>query len=416
MRKSVTMTTLNKIGATLKNRFKSGEKSEVETDKNVSDFVVVADTPTKGGNANSENKTCKKCEKTWDSVSPKNASVQCCHCLMYFCFAKDCANMKKGDFDFVSRDDIFWACFDCKMILTGGSQGETPKNCEVMQEIENLKGLVQQVSGGMNKFAADVKAFGTFDPEGKCAEALRANVDKMLSDIVSDTMTDRLATKIGNGICDKLDQLSGDDSPADEETSLSDEDFPADGLTRVMNKKERRAIIRESKQNTESLKIMQAALASQKEDEERVKNILVYRLPETLTSAEEARKQEKADIETLLEALDVSASPVEIKRLGKFDKDKVKDKPRPVKVTFSNKISRDEAITNARNLGKVTDEKIKNLQICYDLNKDQREQQKAKLDEAKELTKNSATHVWRVRGTPGNMFLKQYERRQQTHP
>ena len=74
------------------------------------------------------------------------------------------------------------------------------------------------------------------------------------------------------------------------------------------------------------------------------------------------------------------------------------DKPRPVKVVFSNKISRDEAISNARNLGKVDDAALKTLQICYDLSLEHREQQKAKLSEAKELSKNSETHVWRVRG------------------
>ena len=116
----------------------------------------------------------------------------------------------------------------------------------------------------------------------------------------------------------------------------------------------------------------------------------------------------------LLDALEVNASPVEIKRLGKFNKDTVKEKPRPIKIVFGNKISRDEAINNARNLGKIQDENLiwlKNLQICYDLNKEQREQQKAKIEEAKELSKNSETHVWRVRGTPGNMFLKKFEKK-----
>ena len=159
------------------------------------------------------------------------------------------------------------------------------------------------------------------------------------------------------------------------------------------------------------MKIVQAALASQKDDEERQKNLIVYRLPESLDSVTEARTKDREAVQKLLTALNVDSTPVEIRRLGKFDKDTVSNRPRPVKIVLLDRSERDLAMANVSNLAKVTDDAIKSVQVNYDLNREQRDKQKELVAEAKELSKNSTTHIWKVRGPPENMTTRKFLRR-----
>ena len=339
---------------------------------------------------------CGMCKK---SITNKQA-VGCAKCG--FCddiFCKDCSQFTSHMCQTVlERADVLWACYSCLPRLENAKLA-TP----LTGTPENVADIIADGGSVLRKF-----------------DELKGEINSMINDKVVPQLITKIEQSISTlnaNITNQWCTMPGANAFAEgchssnESDDSGDEEFPEDGMTRVMTKKQRKAAVRQSREYTASLKIAQAALASQKEDEDRQKNILVYRLPETLTSASDARKNEKETIAELLNVLDVNSAPVEIKRLGKFDSDKVNDKPRPIKVVFNNKISRDEAINNARNLGKATDAKIKNLQICYDLSREQREQQKVKLDEAKELSKNSETHVWRVRGTPGNMFVKKFEKR-----
>ena len=362
------------------------EKAKNVKSQQKGDVLTGFDAPTSTGDK------CGMCQK---SITIKQAAgcAKCGFCDGIFC--NDCSHFTPHMCkNVLERADILWACYTC------------------LPRLENAK------------LATPVESSTDTIEEGKLSMVNFEELKGEINCVISEKVVPQLITKIEqsmNTLSENIKQWNnipyasaaeGDSSDGSE--NPPEESFPEDGLSRVMSKKERKAAVRQSKEYTESVKIAQAALASQKEDEERQKNILVYRLPETVSSAEEARKNEKEQVKKLLDALEVNASPVEIKRLGKFNKDTVKEKPRPIKIVFGNKISRDEAINNARNLGKIQDENLiwlKNLQICYDLNKEQREQQKAKIDEAKELSKNSETHVWRVRGTPGNMFLKKFEKK-----
>ena len=64
--------------------------------------------------------------------------------------------MKKAEIEFVSRGDIFWACFDCKMIMTEGSQEPTPN---VVNEIANLNKKVTEMSGDLKKYQESTKTW-----------------------------------------------------------------------------------------------------------------------------------------------------------------------------------------------------------------------------------------------------------------
>ena len=120
--------------------------------------------------------------------------------------------------------------------------------------------------------------------------------------------------------------------------------------------------------------------------DERLKNFIVYRLPESnQDSAEERTKDETNKISELLIALGVADKPKEMYRLGKFTETS-KASPRPLKVVMETCEAQSVVMNNLKELAK-TDQHIKNLSISYDMTNDERAMVKEKVEEAKEKTK-----------------------------
>ena len=78
--------------------------------------------------------------------------------------------------------------------------------------------------------------------------------------------------------------------------------------------------------------------------------------------------------------------------------------PRPLKVTFETKEQQQKLLANLINL-KEADEDLKILSISPDLTKEARAEIKIKVEEAKELTKNSKDSVFKDRGNSGHLRL-----------
>ena len=61
---------------------------------------------------------------------------------------------------------------------------------------------------------------------------------------------------------------------------------------------------------------------------------------------------------------------------------------------------------------KSAPQNLKKLSICYDMTETERNHAKSLMQQAKEKTKNSRTHVFKVRGPPGKMEIVRYLRRE----
>ena len=154
------------------------------------------------------------------------------------------------------------------------------------------------------------------------------------------------------------------------------------------------------------------AMAEQKkselEKESRESNIIVYRVPEQDSKDAKVRTEKDAKIVAdLLNAIEVDATPCKISRMGKFDDSGTKTGSRPLKVCFENLATQQKVMENTSKLQHAP-ENLKKLSVNYDLTEEERSVQKTLVQEAQELSKNSKTHVYRVRGPPQSVKIVRF--------
>ena len=312
----VNMPTQSKLLETIKKRLKSGENPDTENGEGGHHSV----------SADEQISCCTKCEKPWDSVTPKQASVQCCHCLKYFCFGKECANMKKADIEFVSRADIFWACFDCKMIMTEGSQEPTSN---VVNEIANLNKKVTEMSGDLKKYQESTKTWA--------------------------------------------ETLFGQDFPVYDPNISKNEakKIAAEPLPALIQKAVHAGQVENKKEEQEMLDIRC--------------NIVVYNLPEPKEDDFEKRQNEqRKKVTELFAALGKTGiKPKKMFRLGHFKEGDTNAAPRPLKLVLGSQEEAVEIMANCKLL-KDAPEDIKKYSVTHDLTKTEREVIKQMVAEAKE--------------------------------
>lgn len=66
---------------------------------------------------------------------------------------------------------------------------------------------------------------------------------------------------------------------------------------------------------------------------------------------------------------------------------------------------------NAKKL-KNAPSNLSRLSLCYDMTETERNHAKSLQKQASEKTKNSTTHVFKVRGPPGKMEIVRFQKRQ----
>ena len=162
--------------------------------------------------------------------------------------------------------------------------------------------------------------------------------------------------------------------------------------------------------------LKEAATEQKKEDldrEKRLKNIIIYRAPELHDESGQARSKHDDDIvNKLLETLNVNHKPTHTTRIGKFTKPKEGEtvRCRPLRLTFENHNIQQEVLKNATKL-KEAEDQLKQLSITYDLSEEERNTIKTLVEEAREMSKNSTTHEFKVRGPPWNLEIKRFKLR-----
>ena len=154
-----------------------------------------------------------------------------------------------------------------------------------------------------------------------------------------------------------------------------------------------------------------------REQEEREKNIIIYRKSEIAGTDKDTRKnQDNEFVNNFLKAID--REDIEVKgvyRLGKFDEEKHNEgKCRPIKVSFHSKQNRDSVMLNLFKLKDTTGPDLANLQVGYDLSPAERDAVAEKVREAKD--RSGDQYFWRVRGPPWALWLVKSKRRQMTTP
>ena len=150
--------------------------------------------------------------------------------------------------------------------------------------------------------------------------------------------------------------------------------------------------------------------AKDKEMETRSRGIVIYRAKESESNLKEERKRhDEKLVQDLLNHLEMEdVFVVSTDRLGRPDPEREKEgKYRPIKVRFNEKRIRDEVLKNLNKL-KNAEASLRKLSIRQDLDEAQRNELNSKLKRAYDMTKASNTHIYRVRGNPGEYSIKEF--------
>ena len=168
--------------------------------------------------------------------------------------------------------------------------------------------------------------------------------------------------------------------------------------------------ISNSNQESESFaKIMQEALELSKKEqeikEERERSIVIFRYRESSIQNRDDRLEEDLKFAKDLCKLGVRAGDIEItktRRLGKYDKEA--ERPRPLKVTFETRDQQQKIISNLPNL-REAEEAYRKVSINIDMTKQERDEVREKVNEAKRLSQENENKRFIVKGTPGNLRI-----------
>ena len=316
---------------------------------------------------------CNECTRPFSTIS-KKGRVNCKVCDGEFCL--ECTNFTAQCVkNTIKREDVVWACKTCMPRLIAATMASPIPPTDTSSENPDLNAsIIKTLSDSIPKMIENVI-------EQKIPQLVAqslAPIDKVVEKSVEKSFNDTL---LGNG-----------------QGNVDDEWLTVGSGGKILKPKA-----------TLGNAIKQAA-QEQKMDETRKNNIIIYRAPESKKDKAEDKKKDDEDfVKGLLSCLDVNAKQTKLFRIGNRD-DKNDDKNRPIKVVFKNDKIVSDIMSKAKNL-RQADDKYKQVSISYDMNKEQQEVSRKLVNEAKELTKNSATYWYKVVGRPGEMKIKPIERK-----
>jgi len=322
---------------------------------------------------------CSLCEKV---VSEKDLGIQCELCEAWF--HASCSGV--GDiYTFLGKcDNLHWFCNQCnknaRKTLLSLTRVEDKIN-KVEQEMSTLRADFDVRFGGVSK---EVEAL-------KCEKVKLGQELNKLKEVV-----DRELLKVTNDVKKEVDDCM----------TLFQQDVTNKMEDAIDKKLDFKSI--QLEQMKESITQTQAKVDEQKDKEERINNIIIYRVPESQSqNASERGNDDKRFVEQLLCGLQVGIVPEDIKkvmRLGKLTDDTSRG-PRPLLVYLYSRIAKNLVMEGLYKL-KSMETKFRSVIIAHDMTKLERQECKSLVQEAKQRTENETGEwVHRVRGPPGKMHI-----------
>ena len=246
----------------------------------------------------------------------------------------------------------------------------------------------------------------TTDKDTENAEKMQESVEKMIHKV--NTLTTAVNNKMAE--LNKLESLSEDikqapkklteaiqgsyaDAVKNSDSKNSDPDIFIDVVKKVMAEKEKEDQLKEKEQ-------------------ERGSSIIMYNCPESNIKDIVQRKQhEKQTVDDFI-TKGIQIRSLEIKsmyRKGKFNSDR-KDKTRPLKIVFQEKLAAAKIFKNVSNL-READQRYKRISLQRDLTRTEITAFNEKLKEAKEMNRNNddETKYFVVRGPPTKLEIRKIE-------
>ena len=315
---------------------------------------------------------CPSCDKV---VTPKDTAVQCEICESWW-HAK-CEGISEEGFKVLQRDNAHWFCLKCNKGAGKVLHALARVEARLEKTEEDLKGFKHRVG------------------------SLCTEVEDIKSTLLEHSREVDILTS-------RIDSLDKKDTNSQMESSVIDA-----AIDRTINM---RSI--QLEQIKESLTQTQASVEEQKDKEERMNNIIMYRVVESQAqSAVDRSTEDMRFVDQLLRGLQVGVIHQDIRkvmRLGKrMDEAEAQRGPRPLLVQLSSRTIKNY-IMEALYKIKSMDKKFQSVIIAHDMTKLERQECKTLVEEAKQRTQNETGEwVHRVRGPPGKMHIVRIRKRQQ---
>ena len=319
--------------------------------------------------------TCRKCNLLYDDGELQNW-ISCAICVANFDTA--CLKMSNRTYKVLTKNpNAFWLCDHCKKNYMPNQDRGLDL---VKHKMKNLGEKIQTLSKTANHLASLQEELKSAYEE--IGSQLKTSFKSMESNLSKEL--DKMKTEVPQEAIKKWSDLAKSSPTPQESVTI---------------------------QNVKTA--IQEVTAMDKEMEIRSRGIVIYRAPESKETTSEERKNADAriisDLLTHIKCDDTQVKSFD--RLGRFDSDRdTRGKHRPIKVRFSTNTERDKVLKNLFRL-RDAEPPLKTLSIRQDLNDKQREELSKKLSEAYELSKNSETLIYRVRGGPGDYKIKEFPRR-----
>ena len=217
-------------------------------------------------------------------IKSKTLVIQCSFCDLWTCAS--CTKFKKSDLTVMSRNDVLRSCHSCMQSMKKQTR-QIQGTHELQEQITELKQTIENKIKSAIQNSVPKAVEKILDTTG-VSESVNANVNKLWSETLGD--------------------------PAD---------FPA------LDSEEAKLAAKKPKQNTIE-KVVKKAVLEQKNDElRRDNNIIIFNAEEPTEPEINKRKDHDQKVVTdLLKAIEVETTPVQIVRLGAFNK-KTREQQKP---------------------------------------------------------------------------------------
>lgn len=352
-----------------------------------------------GNGGKSVDSKCGGCMKEFDGMRAK-CSIKCVMCESWFCV--QCSTLKKTELlgAVISRSDVFWACGKCATLIpkvTRAAKAQADSNpTEAIDHVDI--GKIHHVDIAKIQGCIESTIKETLKKELiPAVEECFAPVKQAVEDSVRETVLTEIPPVVKT--CIEPVNKMVEDSIAKTWANFLFPDFPEIGSPEFQNapKKPKLSL-------TAALKRANTEI---RRDESRLTNVIIHRATESRDPNPETRSQsDQTTVSEILDHIGVAHRPVKFARLGQYSQDD-QTRPRPIKVVFKDSAEQGEVISRAHKLMDAP-ESIKNVSICYDMTKEEQETCRDLVKEAKNLTKDSTTHRFKVVGRPGEMEVKPF--------
>ena len=256
---------------------------------------------------------------------------------------------------------------------------------------EAVKTLIsQQIESAVKKVKTEL---GSLNTEVMSIKAVNAATEKKLETAIEAKLIESVNKSIDLKVQDKVNSIKNALVPTWADVVSKQVDSKFGEMTVDLNRVQ--LALGETKKMAEE----------GKDKENRVCNIIIYRIAENGSKDERKGLDKRFCLDLFKDCLDVDVKDEDIKSLFRIGKAEQNDalKPRPLLIQFREKSLKNQVMESLSKL-KNSDDRFKNLSISHDMTKNERHKCKTLVEEAKQKqSEEQGEYIFRVRGAPGNM-------------